>query len=441
VSRSGAAEVLVLEDDPDQLRRLGETLTTIGLVPLLAEHPRKALALLGHHRPVLAVVDLDMSRAEPTGRTAEEVLARLYEAHGVCTPIVHSVNVDSVQRRDWIAGLHPYALVQDKADGEPALLDRMRRLLSARLGDLAIERGSVRHLPSGRRFAHRVGVSLLLAGRADLEVALDDSEARAVRRFQRWLRDDVASTVRVRPFRSRHYGLDLADGGGISGPRRGSNGSAEVLVLEDDPDERRRVEGVVARLQLSPMSASDPDQALALLERHRPLMAIVDLDMALAPPTGRTAAEVLAYLYERHGGCIPIVYSATVADVATRAAIAGWHAYALVQDKREGEAGLRERVARLLGARFGDLRLVSGRVRHEPTGRDFSHRVAVALVAATRAEASEVVLDESEARAARRFERWLRDEVASTVTIRHRRRRYELVLLNGGRGHDAPGPG
>ncbi|HKF76251.1 MAG TPA: response regulator, partial [Candidatus Dormibacteraeota bacterium] len=98
MSRSGAAEVLVLEDDPDQLRRLGETLTTIGLVPLLAEHPRKALALLGHHRPVLAVVDLDMSRAEPTGRTAEEVLARLYEAHGVCTPIVHSVNVDSVER-------------------------------------------------------------------------------------------------------------------------------------------------------------------------------------------------------------------------------------------------------------------------------------------------------------------------------------------------------
>lgn len=441
MSRSGAAEVLVLEDDTDQLRRLGETLAAIGLVPLLAEHPRKALALLGHHRPVLAVVDLDMSRAEATGRTAEEVLAQLYEAHGVCTPIVYSVNADSVERRDWIAGLHPCALVQDKADGETALVDRVQRLLTARLGDLAIERGSVRHLPSGRRFAHRVGVSLLLAGRADVEVALDDSEARAVRRFQRWLRDDVASAVRVRPYRSRHYGLDLAVSSGMPGPRRGSNGSAEVLVLEDDPDERRCVEGVVARLQLSPLSAADPGQALALLDRHRPLMAIVDLDMALAPPTPETAAEVLGRLYERHGGCIPIVYSATVTDVATRAAIAGWHAYALVQDKREGEAGLRERMARLLGARFGDLRLVSGRVRHEPTGRDFSHRVAVALVAATRAEAAEVVLDESEARAARRFERWLRDEVGSTVTVRHRRHRYELALLDGGSGPDAPGPG
>src|SRR5437764_1217222 len=106
--------VPVLEDEPEQLRRLGEAVGSTGLVPLLAEHPRKALAMLDFHRPVLAILDLDMSKAERTGRTVEEVLERLYERHGVCIPIVYSVNVGTVERRDWIAGLHPYALVQDK---------------------------------------------------------------------------------------------------------------------------------------------------------------------------------------------------------------------------------------------------------------------------------------------------------------------------------------
>src|SRR5437763_11782918 len=114
-------EVLVLEDEPRQLERLAAAVDASGLAPLQAEHPRKALAMLDYHRPVLAVVDLDMSKAERTGSTVEQVLGRLYEDHGVCIPIVYSVNVARVEQRDWIAGLHPYALVQDKRDGEPAL--------------------------------------------------------------------------------------------------------------------------------------------------------------------------------------------------------------------------------------------------------------------------------------------------------------------------------
>ena len=433
------AEVLVLEDDPDQLRRLREVVRSAGLVPLLAEHPRRALAALDFHRPILAILDLDMSRAERTGRTVEEVLERLYERHGVCTPIVYSVNVGSVERRDWIAGLHPYALVQDKRDGEAVLVRRMRRLLLARYGDLVIDGGAVRHVPTGRVFPHRVAVSLVLSKRANLEVALDDSEARAARRFQRWLCDDVGSTVRVRPYRNRHYELEPANGdrgdrgdrGAAANPRRGASPSAEVLVLEDDPDERRQVEGVVGRLQLVPLPAGDPAQALELLERRRPVMAILDLNMALAPPTEQTVDDVLTRLYERHGGCIPIVYSANARDVETRDWIASLHAYALVQDKHDGEAGLRERIGKLLRARFGDLHVSGGRVRHEPTGRDFAHRVAVALLVATRAETAEVVLNESEGRAARRFERWLRDEVGSAVHVRHERNHYQLALLPG----------
>ena len=54
------------------------------------------------------------------------------------------------------------------------------------------------------------------------------------------------------------------------------------------------------------------------LARHRPVMAIVDLNMDQAPPTAHTVGEVLTRLYERHGGCIPIVYSANARDVASR---------------------------------------------------------------------------------------------------------------------------
>src|SRR5262249_61339874 len=114
--------------------RRGEASGGPGWVPLPAEHPRRPLAMLDFHRPVLAILDLDMSKAERTGRTVEEVLERLYERHGVCIPIVYSVNVGAVERRDWIAGLHAYALVQDKRDGEDAPARRMRRPLPARDG-------------------------------------------------------------------------------------------------------------------------------------------------------------------------------------------------------------------------------------------------------------------------------------------------------------------
>src|SRR5262249_43290636 len=132
--RGAHAEVLVLEDEPDQLHRLGDAVSGAGLVPLPADTPRRALARPDSHRPVLAILDLDMSKAERTGRTVEEVLERLYERHGVCIPIVYSVNVGAVERRDWIAGLHAYALVQDKRDGEDAPARRMRRPLPARDG-------------------------------------------------------------------------------------------------------------------------------------------------------------------------------------------------------------------------------------------------------------------------------------------------------------------
>ena len=433
--RTGAqAEVLVLEDDPQQLKALGDAISAAGLVPLLAEHPRKALALLSVRRPVLAVVDLDMSRAQPTGRTVREVLQQLYEYHGVCIPVVYSARVDTIEQRDWIAGLHPYAQVQDKKAGEAALVQLLRRLLRASFGDLTVDGGHVRHVRSGRVFTHRVAVALLVARKSQLDVVLDDTEARAVRRFSTWLRE-VGSVVRVRPYKNRHYDLELA-GEGQGGRRTSKDGRvevsgpttvAEVLILEDDPDHLQMVEGVVSKLHLTPLPARDPRTALRLLARHRPVLAIIDLDMSQAPPSGRTAEDVLTELYEYHGGCIPLVYSANVGTVEQRDRVAALHAHALVQDKRNGEVGLRERISKLVNARYGDLHVDGGRVFHTPTGKSFPHRVGVVLVVAARAEKSEVVLDASEGRAARRLDMWLRDEVRSVVRVRHDRSHYYLV--------------
>lgn len=433
--RAGApAEVLVLEDDPVQLKALEAAISATGLVPLLTEHPRKALAMLSVRRPVLAVIDLDMSRAQQTGRTVREVLQDLYEYHGVCIPIVYSARVDSVEQRDWIAGLHPYAHVQDKRAGEAALVRLMRRLLRASFGDLTVESGRVRHLPSGRVFTHRVGVALLVAKNARLDVVLDDTEARAVRRFNAWLRDEVASVVRVKPYRNRHYDVELIDDARLAPPGSrsradwvGANSAAEVLILEDDPDHLQMVEGIVSRLHLAPLPTRDARTALRLLGRRRPVLAIIDLDMSKAAPTPETAADVLVQLYEYHGGCIPLVHSANVSTIEQRDRVAALHAHALVQDKKDGEGGLRERISKLVNARYGDLHVDGGRVCHTPTGRSFPHRVAVALVVAARAEKSEVVLDASEGRAARRLDAWLRDEVRSGVRVRHDRTRYYLV--------------
>src|SRR5262249_57578524 len=92
------------------------------------------------------------------------------------------------------------------------------------------------------------------------------------------------------------------------------------------------------------------------------------------------------------------------------------HPHALFQSKRYGLERLLQRIDGLLGGRVGDLALRRGVVVHAPSGRTTNHRVAVTLLAASRAHRS-VVLRESDARAARRFADWL-EEVGSIVVVR-----------------------
>jgi CheY-like chemotaxis protein len=192
----------------------------------------------------------------------------------------------------------------------------------------------------------------------------------------------------------------------------------EVLLLEDDLGELRALEASVRRARLEPVTASGPRQALAQLERHEPLLAVIDLDMSRAPAHERRSGvhDVLRRLHTHHLNCIPLVYSAGVETIDDQARVYESHPHALFQSKRHGVDRLQRRIEGLLGGRVGDLGVRGGTVVHLPSGRTTNHRVAVTLLAARRANRS-VVLRESDSRAARRFGDWL-DEVGSNVLVR-----------------------
>jgi hypothetical protein len=116
--------------------------------------------------------------------------------------------VDTIDEQARVYESHPHALFQSKRHGLDRLLDRIEGLLGGHVGDLAIRRGKVVHLPSGETMNHRVGVALLTAQRANRTVLLRDSDARAARRFQDWL-DAIGSCVMVRALGGRHYQVAL----------------------------------------------------------------------------------------------------------------------------------------------------------------------------------------------------------------------------------------
>jgi len=201
-------EVLLLEDDLHELRALEAIVRSASLEPVTASGPAQALSRLDHHRPLLAVIDLDMSRAPAAERRGgvHDVLRRLHTRHLNCIPLVYSAGVETIDDQARVYESHPHALFQSKRHGLPRLLQRIESLLGGRVGDLALRRGVVEHVPSGRTINHRVAVTLVAARRANRSVVLRDSDARAARRFGDWL-DEVGSTVLVRALGGRHYQL------------------------------------------------------------------------------------------------------------------------------------------------------------------------------------------------------------------------------------------
>lgn len=202
------SEALILEDDADHMEDVVAAMRALSLEPLPTQSPDQALRRLAYYRPVLAVIDLDLSKAPPSKQTVEDVLVKLYESFGGCLVLVYSIRADEIMERKRIEQLHPLALFVSKQDGEGALIDRIRRLIGVRFGDLIVRRGLTYHELTGTTFAHSVGVSLMLGAATGQEVILDDTDAKAARRMRRWLAG-VGSPVQILDLGRRHYALHV----------------------------------------------------------------------------------------------------------------------------------------------------------------------------------------------------------------------------------------
>jgi CheY-like chemotaxis protein len=200
-------EALILEDDPEQMEAVARAMRDVHLEPLAANSPDRALNKLRYYQPVLAVVDLDMSLAPASRHSVSDVLQALYEGCGGCFVIVYSVRSDEIEERKRIERVHPMAMFVSKLDGQAALIDRIRRIMGARFGDLLVRRGLTFHEPSGETFGHRVGVSLVLGAALGQEVVLDDTEAKAARRMRGWL-EQIGSPVQIVDLGHRAYTME-----------------------------------------------------------------------------------------------------------------------------------------------------------------------------------------------------------------------------------------
>src|SRR3989454_2944751 len=148
-----APEVLILEDDLEQLAAVEQAVRDAHLEPLAAPNPRRALTFLDHRDPLLAILDLDMSRIPAPERRVgvQDVLRRLQQRHVNCIPLVYSANVETIDDQARVYAAHPQCLFQSKRHGLERLVERVSGLLSARVGDLAIRDGVAVHLPAARR--------------------------------------------------------------------------------------------------------------------------------------------------------------------------------------------------------------------------------------------------------------------------------------------------
>lgn len=203
-------QALVLEDDPADLDPIVAAMRELQLEPLSAISPDRALQRLQFNKPVLAVVDLDMSLASGSKATVEDLLGLLYEQHGGCFVVAYSIRSDDILERKRVEALHPLAMFVSKQDGAPALMDRVRRLMGVRFGDLMVRRGLTTHEPSGEVFMHSVGVSLVIGAALGQEVVLQETEAKAARRMRDWL-IRVGSCVQMVDLGRRCYTLHAPD--------------------------------------------------------------------------------------------------------------------------------------------------------------------------------------------------------------------------------------
>src|ERR1700738_2618891 len=114
------AEVLIVEDDAEPLEELRVHFSRKHFHPLATRSAARAVNALRNNaesaRPVLAVVDWDLSKAPDQSLTSGDVLALLARELSDCLTIVYSANIDSFRVRSEIHRAHPRAWLPDKRD-------------------------------------------------------------------------------------------------------------------------------------------------------------------------------------------------------------------------------------------------------------------------------------------------------------------------------------
>ncbi|TMB91261.1 MAG: hypothetical protein E6J45_06570 [Chloroflexi bacterium] len=206
-------EILILEDDAETLDRLRDHFARKRFHPLASRTASRAITMLQNNlqssRPVLAIVDWDLSKAPDQSVSSGEVLARLARELADCLVIVYSQNIDAFQVRSQVQRAHPRAWLHDKRDGDASLLQRVDRLLDKTVGDLRLHEGTVvMHKPSGHEQHHREAVRLVVHYPA-MVTFHSDTATKAVRRFGDWLTQHHSS-VRLVSHGNRKYRLEFA---------------------------------------------------------------------------------------------------------------------------------------------------------------------------------------------------------------------------------------
>ena len=206
------AEVLIVEDDAETLEELRSHFALKHFHPLATRSAAHAIAALRNNaastRPVLAVVDWDLSKAPDQSLTSIDVLSLLSRQLSDCLTIVYSANIDSYRVRSEIHRAHPRAWLHDKRDGDASLVERVDRMLDQTVEDLRIRDGSmVIHVPTLAEHHHREAVRLVVH-HPEIVTFHSDTATKAVRRFGAWL-DRTGSRVSIVSHGNRKYRLQV----------------------------------------------------------------------------------------------------------------------------------------------------------------------------------------------------------------------------------------
>jgi len=215
--------VLIVEDDPRQMAEICDGLAPLHMDLIAARSPVEAEDKIANRNahPLIAVVDWNMSLAPDRTVSVPALLRWIRHRDPTCTVVVFTPHTDELPVTAAVQQADPSAYLHDKRHGVGSLLDRLRRMCTVQVGDLAVQGplvvyGTARaarpgdRIPTHARFTHPIGIAFLHAHPDGLRIApRDEARHKAARRFNAWL-IAVGSGMRVQTLQRSYYRLAAA---------------------------------------------------------------------------------------------------------------------------------------------------------------------------------------------------------------------------------------